>query len=61
MSGQTLSLTKMKTFLSAYKSSAKDIRVNVKVAKNASHEQLVLVLDTLHSEGMEDFRIHTLK
>jgi biopolymer transport protein ExbD len=35
--------------------------VNVKVAKNASHQELVLVLDRLNKAKLNKFSLHTLK
>ncbi|MCH2206615.1 MAG: biopolymer transporter ExbD [Lentisphaerales bacterium] len=61
ISGQSYTLSKMKSFLSVYSESADDFQVNVKVSEDASHENLVNVLDVLNGAGLKNFGIYTLK
>ncbi|MCM8537132.1 MAG: biopolymer transporter ExbD [Lentisphaeraceae bacterium] len=61
ISGQTYTLSKMESLIRVYSESIDKLKVNVKVSEKASHQQLVLALDSLHGAGVEDFGIYTLK
>lgn len=61
ISGNALTLSKMKSFLSVYSESAEEFVVNVKVSEEASHQKLVDALDVMHGAGLKNFGIHTLK
>ena len=61
ISGNTLTLSKMKSFLSVYSEFADECVVNVKVSEEASHQRLVDALDVMYGAGLKSFGIYTLK
>ena len=59
--GESMTLQQLATRLVKYKSLDEKMKVNLRVSPDASHEDLVLVLDELSKVKFEDYNIHTLK
>jgi biopolymer transport protein ExbD len=61
ISGSKYNLKEAENYFMRIANVSPDATVNVKVAKKASHQQLVLVLDRLNKAKLNKFSLHTLK
>lgn len=59
--GKRYSLTEMDNYLVAAADAFDDVTVNVKVSKAATHDKLVLLLDSLNKAKLSKFSLHTLR
>lgn len=59
--GKRYSLPEMDNYLVAASDAFDDVTVNVKVSKAATHDKLVLLLDSLNKAKLSKFSLHTLR
>lgn len=59
--GKKYSLEEMDNYLSQISQIMEDIPVNIKISKQAEHQKLVRLLDSLNKVKVTRFSLHTLK
>jgi biopolymer transport protein ExbD len=59
--GSVYTLKELTRYFSGVAKASPDANVNVKVSTDASHKELVLVLDRLNAAKLNKFSLHTLK